>query len=95
MPRLRKTSIAEQDLLGIWDYIAKDSVAAADRFWLRLQERFELLLTQPYMGESQERFRPNLRSIVEGSYIVFYEPLPDGVLIYRVLHGARQWEQLL
>lgn len=95
MLRLRKSAIAEQDLLAIWDYIVQDSPAAADRFWQRLEDRFESLLKQPYMGESQDRFRPGLRSVVEGAYVIFYEPRPDEILIYRVLHGARQWEDLL
>lgn len=95
MPRLRKSSIASQDMLGIWEQIAQDSPSAADRMWQRFEVRFELLLDYPYMGESQERFRPGLRSIVEGSYVIFYEPRPDEILIYRVLHGARNWEDLL
>ena len=95
MMRLRKSAIAEQDLLDIWDYIAQDSPAAADRMWQRFDHRFKLLLKFPYTGESQDRFRPGLRSIVEGSYVIFYEPRPDEILIYRVLHGARKWEDLL
>ena len=95
MPRLRKSHIAERDLLGIWDHIAEDSPVAADRVWQSLHERFGLLLKHPEMGESQERFRPGLRSVVEGAYIIFYEPIAEGILIYRVLHGARQWENLL
>jgi toxin ParE1/3/4 len=93
--RLRKTSIAEMDLLGIWEYIAQDNPAAADRMWQRFDERFNSLLKFPYVGESQERFRHGLRSIVEGSYVIFYEPRPDEILIYRVLHGARRWEDLI
>ncbi len=95
MPRLRKTPIASQDMLGIWEYIAQDNPTAADRVWQRFEDRFELLLKFPYLGESQERFRPGLRSVVEGSYVIFYEPRPDEILIYRILHGARQWEDLL
>jgi toxin ParE1/3/4 len=95
MPRLRKTSIASQDLLGIWEYIAQDNPAAADRMWQRFEECFELLLKFPYVGEPQDRFRPGLRSVVEGSYVIFYEPRLDEILIYRVLHGARRWEDLI
>lgn len=95
MPRLRTSRIAEQDVLGIWEHIAEDSPTAADRVWQRLRERFGLLQKFPNMGEPQERYRPGLRSVVEGSYVNFYEPRPDEVLIYRVLHGARQWEDLL
>jgi toxin ParE1/3/4 len=93
--RLRKTAIAEQDLLAIWDYIAPDSPGAANRFLQRLGDRFQSLLRNPLSGESQDRFRIGLRSVVEGNYIVFYEPRPNEILIYRILHGARNWEELL
>jgi len=95
MSKLRRSLIAEQDLLAIWDHIAVDSPAAADRMWQRFQERFKLLEKFPEMGESRDTYRPKLRSIVEGNYVIFYEPLPDGILIYRVLHGAQRWEEML
>ena len=78
---LLKTRIAEQDLLGIWEHIAQDNPSAADRFWQRLEKRFQTLRQQPLIGESQERYRPNLRSVPEGSYVIFYEPRPDAILI--------------
>jgi toxin ParE1/3/4 len=93
--RLRKTPAAEQDLLAIWEYIAQDSPAAADRLLVRFNNRFGQLLQVPLVGESQDRFRAGLRSVVEGSYIVFYEPRPGEILIYRILHGARRWEDLV
>jgi toxin ParE1/3/4 len=93
--RLRKTPAAEHDLLAIWDYIAQDNPAAADRVLQRFQNRFNQLLQSPLAGESQDRFRTGLRSVVEGAYIVFYEPLSNEILIYRVLHGARRWEDLI
>ncbi len=93
--RLRKTAIAEQDLLAILDDIAQDNLGAAERFGQRLNDRFQSLIKNPLIGESQDRFRPGLRSIVEGSYVIFYEPRPDEIVIYRVLHGARKWEDLL
>jgi toxin ParE1/3/4 len=93
--RLRKSAIAEQDLLTIWDYIAQDSPAAANRFLQRLDDRFQALLRNPLSGESQDRFRTGLRSVVEGNYIIFYEPRPSEILIYRVIHAARMWQDLL
>ncbi len=93
--RLRRSAIAEQDLLSIWDYIAQDNPAAADRMLLRFEKRFNWLLKFPYVGESQDRYRRGLRSLIEGKYIIFYEPTPDEIVIYRVLHGARKWEDLL
>jgi toxin ParE1/3/4 len=93
--RLRKTAIAEQDLLAILDYIAQDTPDAADHFWQRLNDRFQSLLKSPLIGESQDRFRAGLRSVIEGNYIIFYEPRPAEIVIYRVLHAARKWEDLI
>jgi toxin ParE1/3/4 len=83
--RLRRPAIAEQDLLNIWEYIAQDNPDAADRMLQRFEQRFKVLLKFPYTGESQERYRLNLRSVIEGRHIIFYEPTPDGILIHRVL----------
>lgn len=93
--RLRKSAIVEQDLLAIWNYIAEDSIKAADRLWQRLTDRFQSLLKNPLVGESQDHLRSGLRSVIEGNYIVFYEPRPGEILIYRVLHAARKWEDML
>ena len=41
MSRYRLTRLADTDLLEIWDYIARDSLAAADRQIDRFLELFE------------------------------------------------------
>jgi plasmid stabilization system protein ParE len=35
-----------------------------------------------------------LRSLPVGSYIVFYRPMEDGIIVIRVLHGARYLPEL-
>jgi toxin ParE1/3/4 len=94
MRRLRVTPAAETDLFSIWQYIAEDSPAAADRFLRKLRRRMDKLPLSPSVGERQDRFRQGLRSIVEGSYIIFYEVTNESVDIYRVLHGARDLETI-
>lgn len=95
MPKLYKTPACDADLYDIWDYIAADNPAAANRFLERLEDRFRLLLTQPESGERRDNYRAGLRSVVEASYIIFYEPTSAGITIHRVIHGARRWEDLL
>lgn len=89
MRQLRITPAAEDDLFSIWAYIAKDSPGAADRFLRRLNDRMQRLPQAPFVGERQDQYRAGLRSIVEGSYVIFYEVNANKVSIYRVLHGAR------
>ena len=45
---------AEQDLDEIWEYIAEDNIAAADRWIQKLFEAFEALAQTPKMGHKRE-----------------------------------------
>ena len=46
------------------------------------------------MGRSREELVPKLRSFPVGNYVIFYQPISDGVEIVRVLHGSRDIESL-
>jgi toxin ParE1/3/4 len=89
MSRVTRRPQAEADILEIWGYIAEDSMDEADRWLLALCERLELWATQPKMGRSRDELSRGLRSLVFGRYVVFFEPLPDGIDVVRVLHGSR------
>ena len=80
---------AADDLIEIWDYIADDSVTRADAFIDDVDAKFRLLAEQPMLGRSREELAPGLRSFPFGRYVIFYEVIPDGIAIARVLHGAR------
>jgi len=75
--------------LEIWDYIATDSLAAADRWVDYLDKHFRVLATQPMMGRARDELVPGVRSFPFGRYVVFYMPLDDRIDAVRVLHGAR------
>jgi toxin ParE1/3/4 len=89
MPVIRKRPRALDDLSEIWSYIADDSVAQADAFIDSIDEQLRMLATQPLMGRAREELAPNLRSLPISRYVIFYEALPDGIVIVRVLHSAR------
>ncbi|MDR6860795.1 type II toxin-antitoxin system RelE/ParE family toxin [Variovorax guangxiensis] len=42
MPRVTRRPLAAADILDIWDYIAEDSLAAADRWVEQLDAKFRL-----------------------------------------------------
>lgn len=86
---VRRRPLAADDIAGIWDHIADDSLVAADRWIDRLDAQFELLATQPRMGRARDELSPGLRSFPFGRYMIFYEPIEDGVDVVRVLHSAR------
>lgn len=95
MPQVTRRPLAETDILEIWDYIANDSLAAADRWVDRLDGQFRVLATQPMMGRARDELAPGVRSFPFGRYVAFYMPLDDGIDVVRVLHGARDIDAVL
>ncbi|WP_029462304.1 type II toxin-antitoxin system RelE/ParE family toxin [Serpentinimonas barnesii] len=89
MARVTRRPLAESDILEIWQFIADDSVAAADRWIDELDEKMALWATQPMMGRARDDLAPGLRSLALGRYVVFFVALADGIDVVRVMHGAR------
>ncbi len=94
MKQLRITSIAESDLSEIWLFIAEDSVDVADRCFDQLYSKFLLLVQQPFLGRERQDLRPDVRSFICGKIIIFYRTTENFLEIVRVLHGARDIENI-
>lgn len=86
---MRRSALAERDLLEIWSYIAKDNPSAADRFLDLIGEKCALLAVSPEMGRRREELAPSLRSFPVGRYIIFYRPGERGIQVVRVLSADR------
>ena len=80
---------ASADLSEIWEFIATDSLARADEFVDRIDAKFRALAAQPLMGRNRSDLIHGLRSFTMSPYVIFYQPLAQGVEVVRVLHGAR------
>lgn len=91
MARVLWTPTAEQNLDGIFDYIGTEhhSPATAAKFLRRIRDRCSLQATQPGMGEARPDLAPDVRCFPVGNYVVIYRPLPDGIEVLLVTHGAR------
>ena len=94
MPVIVKRPRALSDLAEIWDFIADDSEARADDFLATIDARFRTLSQYPAMGRSRGELMEGIRSVPVGRYVIFYLPFTDGVEIVRVLHGARDIENI-
>ena len=92
MSRVTRRPQAEADILEIWDFIAEDSVVEADLWVDRLDAKFELWATQPMMGRPRDELAQGLRSLTFGRYVIFFEPMLEGIDVVRVLHGSRDLE---
>jgi toxin ParE1/3/4 len=69
--------------------IAVDNIAAADGLLRRIMHKVELAADNPLMGAARPELSPTARLLIEGRYVVIYEPRPDGVLVIAVVHGMR------
>lgn len=94
MGRIQETFQARADLAEIWLYIARNDEAAADRFLEMIDQKLMLLSDSPYLGRERFDLSPELRSFSVKSYVIFYRPLSNGIEVIRVLHGARDLENL-
>jgi toxin ParE1/3/4 len=87
--RPRKSPQAEIDLISIWDFIASDSLKAADALLERIEEAFDMLAQTSLAGRARNDLAAKLRSFPVGSYVIFYVPVPDGIEVVRVM-SSRQ-----
>lgn len=95
MSRVSYAPQAEDDLVGIADYIARDKPEAARRWVERLRETCETLATQPEMGELRSEFGVvGCRSFSLGKYVIFFRPVDHGIEVARVVHGSRDMRSL-
>jgi plasmid stabilization system protein ParE len=84
------TPIAAADLEGIWDFIAEDSVTAADRVIKDLHSAVEALADMPNMGHLRDDLADEtLRVWPVHSYLIVYRPAQRPIEIVRVVSGFR------
>ena len=81
---------AELDLDDIWEYIAQDNLAAADRWIGKLFDAFELIAGNPRVGHKRQDLTsfPVLFWPV-AAYLILYRVQSDQVEIVAVTQGGR------
>ena len=94
MSQLRISPRASEDLVDIWSYIADDSEAHADAFIDKIHETMKLLARQPRLGRRRDELAPGIQSFPVGRYVIFYRVAKSAAEIVRVLHGARDIENI-
>ena len=91
-------STAEQDLKDLLFFIAADNVAAALAQGDRIEKKLRALSTYPRLGKvpnDEKLARLDYRVVVVDNYLIFYKISRKTVLIYRIVHGARDVPGLL
>ena len=89
-----------RDLESIAEYIAQGSTAVADAFLMATSETIGMLAASPFMGRKVDVSRKRLRGprrwtlLAYPNYNVYYLPRRSGIVVVRVLHGARDTRKL-
>jgi toxin ParE1/3/4 len=91
MGDIRLTSAAARDIEEIERFSAAEFGPSLTADYLAgLRGSFAHLRDYPGMGVMRDDLRPGTRSRRYRSHRIYYRPMPDGILIQRVLHYARQ-----
>ena len=102
MVAVSATQAAQRDLIEIYVYLAeKAGQDTADKFLASAEASFAGLAEHPELGAPLTLRHPTLAGLRKwklkdfDSILIFYLSRPEGVLIVRVLHAARDWWGLL
>jgi toxin ParE1/3/4 len=94
MAKYFTTRRADDDIDEILAHIATDNLEASLAFYDRLIGSFEMLADNPRAGRERPELRERLRSFPLGSYLIFYQVWAGQVAIARVLHSARDLDEI-
>ena len=95
---VRLLRLAEEDLTEIVMYVAADRPSAALKLADRFDKRLKLLADNASLGNvSHEASLRKLgyRYLVVENYLIFYIVEGETIYIHRILHGARNYINLL
>ena len=96
--KLRYLPVAQDDLISIFDYIAKDSPERAMAFVEKLDKRIGILEQQPNLGRIPRHSKLKqfgYRVLIIESYLIFYVIRNKVIEIHRVVHGSRNLDYLV
>jgi len=95
---LRYLPIAEEDLISILDWIAKDSPSRALKFIYKLEEKIGKLEKFPLLGRIPRNLKLReygYRVLVVESYLVFYIIRKNTVEVHRVIRASREIDKMI
>lgn len=95
---LRLLSIAEEDFSDIIEYLAVENLSAALNVAGHIEQDLQRLRRHPFLGKvpaDTKLAKMGYRVLVVGDYLIFYKVRGKTVLVYRIIHGARDILPLL
>lgn len=96
--KIKILQIAREDIGEIFYYIAEESSKSALEMIDKIINQIDTLSELPFIGkivQDNELAKQEYRMMIIDSYIAFYKVIDDEVVVYRVLHGMRDYPDLL
>jgi addiction module RelE/StbE family toxin len=84
---------ALRDLQDIYEYVAQDSVTAADALNSRIYEAAELICRFPYAGRIGRVENSRELSITRTPFVMVYEIQGERIIVLAILRGVRKWPE--
>lgn len=85
--RLILTAEAEDDLAGIWQYVAEQwGESQAESYTDGISNKLTHLTWFPELGWERSEIAPELRSLVIGQHVAFYRRHEQDVIVRRIFH---------
>jgi len=86
------TSAAEDDLVAIYEYIARDSPVRAMNILDKITNRSQQIELFPMSGRNiPELSNKDIREIFEGPYRIVYHIIGEQIEVLTVIHTAREF----
>ena len=84
---VRKSKLAEIDLIGIWQYSFEQwDGAQADRYLDELDEAIQLLTSNTELGVNRDFVRRGYRALFVNRHAIYYTATDAEIYVVRVLH---------
>jgi len=84
------TENAIDNLVGIYEYIARNSAIYAKRMVDKISRRSEQIADRPFSGRKVPQYdAEDIREIIERPYRIIYRIKSDTIDVLAVLHGAQ------
>jgi toxin ParE1/3/4 len=100
--RIRRRPSPNEDLVAIFRHYAREAgIQVADRFFTEAEATFARLASMPGTGTLYSPTEPLCADLRYSpvsrfrNYVVFYRPVDGGIEVIRVLHGARDIDNIL
>jgi toxin ParE1/3/4 len=100
VPEFVLAPCVEDELWAVWSFIARDNPDAATRVVEAAFETFKQLADRPGLGRRRKFSDPRLKDVRSwrvsrfDHFLIFYRPVPAGIQVLHVYHGARNIDAL-